>query len=67
MFDVFSRWHGQGMDLLAKPAFHVNDLSGLQVGLLDNECVALLAICQVQNRKVVNALMANSLSRRENK
>ena len=55
------------MDLLAKPAFHVNDLSGLQVGLLDNECVALLAICQVQNRKVVNALMANSLSRRENK
>ena len=55
------------MVLLAKPAFHVNDLSGLQAGLLDNACVALLAIRQVQKRKVVNALMANSLSRRENK
>ena len=64
---MFSRWHGQGMGLLAKPAFHVNDLYSLLTNLLDNKCISLLGIGQVQKRKVVNALMANSLWRSENK
>ena len=67
MFNVSSRWRGQGPVLLAKPAFHVNDLFSLLANLLDNKCISLLGISQVQKRKVVNALMANSLWRRENK